>query len=74
MVDVIAIEATEEKYRILRHEPTGAVFDADGKSQWPSDQFTHRLIAEGSVRIVSDALAPDKRSAGSDADTSRKEK
>ena len=59
--NLATVEVTDDKYRILKHEPTKAAFDADGRSQWPLDQFTHRLVIEGAVRIVSDeptALAP----------------
>jgi hypothetical protein len=50
----VAVEATDEKYFVLKHQPTGLGLDADGKGTWPADQFTFRLAAEKSIRIVKD--------------------
>lgn len=51
----IAIEATEQKYFVLKHMPGRLPLDADGKGTWPADQFTFRLIEEGALRVQSPA-------------------
>lgn len=50
--DLVAVEATEERYCALRHEPCGAAFDENGCAMWPADQFTFRLRDEGAIRLV----------------------
>ena len=53
MSTTVKIVATSERYAVLRHplanKPAG--FDAAGVS-WPLDQFTFRLLQEGSIRKV----------------------
>ncbi|GGC68551.1 hypothetical protein GCM10010994_28930 [Chelatococcus reniformis] len=51
----VAVEATEERYRALTHQPTGIPFDESGRSRWPADAFTFRLRNEGSIRILDGA-------------------
>lgn len=46
----IAVEATEERYRVLKHQPGGIPLDKEGRAIWPADQFTFRLIGEGALR------------------------
>jgi hypothetical protein len=46
----IAVEATDKKYFGLKHMPGGRPLDKDGKGAWPADQFTFRLIQEGSLK------------------------
>lgn len=46
----IAVEATEERYRVLKHQPSGIPLDREGRAIWPADQFTFRLIGEGALR------------------------
>lgn len=46
----IAIEATDPQYFGLKHMPGGRPLGADGRAVWPADQFTFRLIGEGSLR------------------------
>ncbi|GJD58359.1 hypothetical protein [Methylobacterium dankookense] len=53
--DLIAVEAVEERFRALTHQPSGEPFSEDGKARWPADQFTFRLIQEGAIRRVQDA-------------------
>lgn len=50
----VAVEATEERYRSLKHHPSLIGFEADGKAEWPADQFTFRLRDEGAIRILTD--------------------
>lgn len=52
--ELVAVEATEERYRVLRHEPSGESFDENGQGRWPADQFTYRLRNEGAIRIIND--------------------
>ena len=48
----VAVEATSKQFRVLVHQPSGEGFDEAGKGLWPADQFTFRLIGEGSIRRV----------------------
>ena len=48
----VAIEATEERYRALKHFPSGLGFEADGTARWPADQFTFRLVEDGAIRLT----------------------
>lgn len=50
----VAVEATEERYRALKHYPSGTPFEADGTARWPADQFTFRLRDEGAIRLLED--------------------
>jgi hypothetical protein len=50
----VAVEATEERYRALKHFPSGLGFEADGTARWPADQFTFRLRDEGAIRLLED--------------------
>lgn len=48
----VAVEATEERFRVLTHVPSGAGFDETGRGKWPADQFTFRRLEEGAIRRV----------------------
>ena len=48
----VAVEATEERFRTLKHFPSGLGFSEDGTARWPADQFTFRLRDDGAIRIV----------------------
>lgn len=50
----VAVEATEERYRALKHMPSQIGFEADGTARWPADQFTFRLRDEGAIRLLED--------------------
>ena len=50
----VAVEATEERYRALKHMPSQTGFEADGTARWPADQFTFRLRDEGAIRLLED--------------------
>ena len=50
----VAVEATEERYRALKHHPSMTGFEADGTARWPADQFTFRLRDEGAIRLLED--------------------
>jgi len=50
----VAVEATEERYRALKHFPSQTGFEADGTARWPADQFTFRLRDEGAIRLLED--------------------
>jgi hypothetical protein len=57
MSNTIAVAATDPKYFGLKHMPSGIALDANGQGTWPADQFTFRLILEGSIK-ESGASAP----------------
>lgn len=48
----VAVEATEERFRALKHQPSQLGFEADGTARWPADQFTFRLAEEGAIRLL----------------------
>lgn len=50
----VAVEATEERFRALKHYPSQTGFEADGTARWPADQFTFRLRDEGAIRLLED--------------------
>jgi hypothetical protein len=50
----VAVEATEERFRALKHYPSGLGFEADGTARWPADQFTFRLRDEGAICLLED--------------------
>ena len=50
----VAVEATEERYRALKHMPSQIGFELDGTARWPADQFTFRLRDEGAIRLLED--------------------
>ena len=50
----VAVEATQERYRALKHYPSQTGFEADGTAVWPADQFTFRLRDEGAIRLLED--------------------
>lgn len=50
----VAVEATEERYRALKHYPSQIGFELDGTAVWPADQFTFRLRDEGAIRLLED--------------------
>jgi len=55
-MNTVRVEACDEKYAALKHHPSGIGLkkDANGawRGLWPADQFTYRLIGEGSIREV----------------------
>lgn len=51
---LVAVVATEPRYRALTHQPSGATLDGDGRGLWPDDSFTARLRLEGSLRLAAD--------------------
>lgn len=50
----VAVEATEERFRTLKHFPSGLGFSEDGTARWPADQFTFRLRDDGAIRLTED--------------------
>lgn len=50
----VAVEATEERYRALKHYPSQTGFEADGTARWPADQFTFALARDGTIRLLED--------------------
>ena len=50
----VAVRATEERYRALKHMPSQTGFEADGTARWPADQFTFRLRDEGAIDLLED--------------------
>ena len=62
----VAVEVTEERYRALKHHPSGLGFEADGTARWPADQFTFRLREEGAIRFTEDLHQPGTMPAGTD--------
>lgn len=50
----VAVRATEERYRALKHMPSQTGFEADGTARWPADQFTFRLRDEGAIELLED--------------------
>ena len=50
----VAVEATEARFRALKHYPSQTGFEADGTARWPADQFTFRLRDEGAIRLLED--------------------
>lgn len=49
---LVAVAVTEERFRALKHNPSGLGFEADGTARWPADQFTFRLRDEGAIRLL----------------------
>ena len=50
----VAVEATEERFRALKHHPSLIGFEVDGTARWPADQFTFRLARDGAIRLTED--------------------
>ncbi|MGU3386958.1 hypothetical protein ACLBYG_20775 [Methylobacterium sp. D53M] len=50
----VAVEATEERFRALKHYPSQTGFEADGTARWPADQFTFALARDGTIRLLED--------------------
>ncbi|WP_267355633.1 MULTISPECIES: hypothetical protein [unclassified Methylobacterium] len=50
----VAVEATEARYRALKHFPSQTGFEADGTARWPADQFTFALARDGAIRLLED--------------------
>ena len=50
----VAVAATEERYRALKHYPSQTGFEADGTAVWPADQFTFALARDGAIRLLED--------------------
>jgi hypothetical protein len=41
----------EDMRRLLKH-PTAGAFRMEGDMEWPLDDFTHRMLKEGSIKLV----------------------
>lgn len=50
----VAVEATEARFRALKHFPSQTGFEADGTARWPADQFTFALVRDGTIRLLED--------------------
>jgi len=50
----VAVEATEARFRVLKHFPSQTGFEADGTARWPADQFTFALARDGTIRLLED--------------------
>lgn len=50
----VAVEATEARFRALKHFPSQTGFEADGTARWPADQFTFALARDGTIRLLED--------------------
>jgi hypothetical protein len=48
----IMVEPADDDMRRLLKHPRGIKFRSEGPIEWPDDQFTHRRIADGSVKVV----------------------
>lgn len=48
----VAVEATEARFRVLKHFPSQIGFEADGTARWPADQFTFALARDGTIRLL----------------------
>ena len=48
----ILVEPRDDDMRRLLKHPNGIKFRAEGPIEWPDDQFTHRRIADGTVKVV----------------------
>jgi hypothetical protein len=48
----VAVEATEARFRVLKHFPSQTGFEADGTARWPADQFTFALARDGTIRLL----------------------
>jgi hypothetical protein len=48
---IVVEPANDDMRRLLKH-PRGIRFRSEGPIEWPDDQFTHRRIADGSVKVV----------------------
>jgi hypothetical protein len=48
----IRVEPRDADMRRLLKHPNGARFRPEGSIEWPDDQFTHRRIRDGSVKVV----------------------
>jgi hypothetical protein len=65
-VPTVRVEAITDACRTLKHFPSGAALDADGKGEWPADAFTFALIRDGDMRRapeVEPAPAPEPAAA-----------
>jgi hypothetical protein len=52
--DVVRVVPANEKLRaVLKHQPSGIGFRADGSAAWPNDRFTQRRLRDGSVKLAS---------------------
>ncbi|MCJ2053996.1 hypothetical protein [Methylobacterium sp. J-070] len=65
----VAVEATEERYRALKHMPSQIGFELDGTARWPADQFTFRLRDEGAIRLLEDLHESGAPAAAAQAST-----
>ena len=62
--DLVAVQATEERFYALTHQPDGAPLDEAGAGNWPADQFTFALIREGALkRAATETATPDDKPA-----------
>ena len=48
----IRVEPRDDDMRRLLKHPNGVRFRSEGSIEWPDDQFTHRRIADGTVKVV----------------------
>ena len=48
----IMVEPADDNMRKLLKHPRGIKFRSEGPIEWPDDQFTHRRIRDGSVKVV----------------------
>jgi hypothetical protein len=53
MPRVRVLPANAEMRRLLKHQPGGIGFRAEGSVEWPLDNFTRRCLADGSITLVS---------------------
>jgi hypothetical protein len=49
----VRVEPTHDDYRKFLKHPKAGGFPESGSAEWPKDRFTHRRIADGSVKIAS---------------------
>ncbi len=50
MVNVVLVD---ERHRpVLKHQPSGIGFKDSGGAVWPDDNFTHRRLRDGSVKLA----------------------
>lgn len=53
----IRVIPRDDKIRaVLKHQPSGLAFRAEGGASWPNDRFTQRRLRDGSIK-----LEPEKK-------------
>jgi hypothetical protein len=51
--DTIRVVPANDKLRaVLKHQPSGIGFRAEGGAAWPNDRFTQRRLRDGSVKLA----------------------